>query len=94
MELIDVEIIPTYSCQVCHKEFTREGEVLIEQNIQPTCSPECRFKVLRKIIGSYNNGQLKEMLSVLLPNYKPKRRSEAIKRLASVTLIKMQEAIE
>ena len=80
-----------YSCQVCQTEFETKKYFVIYPGISPLCSDVCRLLVLGKILRQYPNSEIQSMLCFALPHYKPKKRSEAINKMAVWLLNKFNE---
>lgn len=87
----DIEV--SYSCQICGRSIpgTLNDNQIIITGIQPLGSDECRLLVIGKILRQYNNTQIKQVLEVALPKFKPKTRQSAISKLAVWFLNKRKE---
>ena len=79
----------SYSCQVCGREIP--GNLNDNFSTWPLCSDECRLLNIGRILRTYTNSQIQDMLSIALPSYRPDKRINAINKLAVWILNKMNE---
>jgi len=82
-------IFISYSCQVCGREIP--GNLNDNFSTWPLCSDECRLLNIGRILRTYTNSQIQDMLSIALPSYRPDKRINAINKLAVWILNKMNE---
>ena len=58
MKVIEINIVNTYTCQVCKKEFDTNYEYLIILNQSPLCSSKCVFRLYYKKLSAYDKKDL------------------------------------
>jgi hypothetical protein len=81
----------SYSCQICQRELQTTEPKRIIPNIQPVCSPECQLLVIGRILQTFPNPDLAVMINYSMPNFRPKKRSDAVHKLSLWFLRKWEE---
>lgn len=70
MKEIKINLLNTYTCQVCSNEFKVKEDYIITIGVFPLCSNRCFFRLNYNLISRYTNTQLYSLhIALNFPNY-------------------------
>jgi len=58
MKEINLNLLNTYTCQLCDKNFKTKIDYIIIQGYAPLCSHKCLFKFIYRILNKYDEKEL------------------------------------